>query len=113
MRSVEALGANYSSGDDATSSPFDRNFEWIVEVLVPQIGEEVVEVVRNMAPEVLKVTPHELAFQRILERIVEILVARIGKEIWDVMQITPLEVLNVFCKTSLLRGSICEEWKSV
>ena len=80
-----------------------------MEVLVPQIGEEVVEVVRIMAPEVLKVTPHELAFQRILERIVEILVARIGKE----MQITPLEVLNVFCKTSLLRGSICEEWKSV
>ena len=45
------------------------------------VGDEVVDVVQNVPPNVLKVTPQEAAFFRNVVRIVEFLCLRLGKKL--------------------------------
>ena len=61
----------------------ERIVEHIVDVPVPQMQEQIVEVI--------KVIPQELVSERIVEQIVDVPVPQIVEEIVEVVQIIPLE----------------------
>ena len=122
---LEASVRRYSSrcfeADATHTHLFDGNFERIVEVLVPQIGEGIVEVVQISPPHILKATTQELAFDHILCGSLTFLCFRLEREreIGEVMHITPPAVLMVFGETSHLSLSQCEacggqsEWLTI